>query len=84
MIIDISDTKTEGNLGCSDHTLVAFVVLMGIDEAKGKVGILNFRKAKFQLVKELVNRTPQSYFCYSLETPCFPPGNCPQGQLVEL
>ena len=54
----IDDVKTGGSLGCSDHALVEFAVLRDMGQAKSKVRTLNFRKAKFQLFKELVNRTP--------------------------
>ena len=62
----IGDVKIGGSVGCSDHTLGEFAVLRDMGQAKSKVRTLNFRKAKFQLFKELVNRTPL--------------GNCPQGQ----
>ena len=35
-----------------------FAVLRDMGQAKSKVRTLNFRKANFQLFKELVNRTP--------------------------
>ena len=54
----ISDIKTGGSLGCSDHALVEFTVLRDIGKATIKVRTLNFRKANFQLFKELVGRTP--------------------------
>jgi len=54
----ISDAKTGGSLGCSDHALVEFTVLRDMGQAKSKVWTLSFRKAKFQLVKELGNMTP--------------------------
>jgi len=54
----ISDIKTGGSLGCSDHTLVEFAGLRDKGQAKSKVRTLNFRKASFQLFKELVSRTP--------------------------
>jgi len=54
----ISDVKTGGSLGCSDHALVDFAVLRSMDQVKSKVRTLNFRKATFQLSKKLVNRTP--------------------------
>ena len=54
----IFDIMTGGSLGCSDHALVEFTVLRDMGQAENKVGTLNFRKAKFQLFKELVNRTP--------------------------
>ena len=54
----ISGVKTGGSLACSDRTLVEFTVLRDMGQAKSKVRTLNFRKANFQLFKELVNRTP--------------------------
>jgi len=54
----IGDVKTGGSLGYSDHTLVEFTVLRNIGKVRSIVRTLNFRKAKFQLFKELVNRTP--------------------------
>ena len=54
----IGDIKIGGSLGCSDRALVTFAVLRGMGQAKSKVRTLNFRKGKFQLFKELVNRTP--------------------------
>jgi len=54
----IGDIKTGGNLGCSDHTLVQFTVLRGMGKAKNIVRTPHFRKANFQIFKELVSRTP--------------------------
>ncbi|PKU45940.1 hypothetical protein llap_3743 [Limosa lapponica baueri] len=54
----IGDIKTGGSLGCSDHALVEFAVLTDMYQAKSKVRTLNFRKADFQLFKELVSRAP--------------------------
>jgi len=54
----ISDVKTGSSLGCSDHALVEFAVLGDMGRAKGEIRTMNFRKANFQLFKELVNRTP--------------------------
>ncbi|KAK4831467.1 hypothetical protein QYF61_017715 [Mycteria americana] len=54
----LSDIKIGGSLGCSNHALVEFAVLRDVGQAKSKVRTLNFRKANFQLSKELVNRTP--------------------------
>jgi len=54
----ISDIKIRSSLGCSDHALVEFTVLREKGHMKTKVRILNFRKASFQLFKELVNSTP--------------------------
>ncbi|KAK4813526.1 hypothetical protein QYF61_009252 [Mycteria americana] len=54
----IGDVKIGGSLSCSDHALVEFTVLRDMGQAKSKVWTLNFRKATFQLFKELLNRTP--------------------------
>jgi len=54
----IDDIKIGDSLGCNEHALVEFTVLRDTEQAKTKVRTLNFRKAKFQLFKELVNRTP--------------------------
>ena len=54
----ICDVKTGGSLSCNDHALVEFAVLRDVGQAKSKVRTLNFRKAKFWMFKDLVNRTP--------------------------
>jgi len=54
----IGDNKIGGSLGCSDHGLLECAVLRDVGQAKSKVMTLNLRKAKFQLFKELVSRTP--------------------------
>ena len=54
----IGDVKIGGSLGCSDDALVELAVVRDMAQAKSKVRTLNFRKAKCQLFKELVNRTP--------------------------
>jgi len=53
----IGDVKTGRSLGCSDHTLVEFTLLRDMGKARSIVRNLNFRKANFQLLKELVRRT---------------------------
>ncbi|KAK4818274.1 hypothetical protein QYF61_009992 [Mycteria americana] len=54
----IGDIRIGSSPGYSDHALVEFTVLRDMGQAKSKVRTLNFRKANFQLFKELVNRTP--------------------------
>jgi len=54
----ITDIKTEGSLGCSDYALVEFTLLRDTGKARSMVRTLSFRKANFQLFKELVRRTP--------------------------
>jgi len=53
----IGDMRNGGSLGCSVHAPVEFAVLRDMGEVKSKVRTLNFRKANFQLFKELVSRT---------------------------
>ena len=50
--------RTGGCLGCSDHTAVEITLLRAVEQAKSKTRKFNFRKAKFQLFKELVNNIP--------------------------
>ncbi|XP_014813222.1 PREDICTED: uncharacterized protein LOC106897227 [Calidris pugnax] len=50
----IRDIKIEGSLGCSDHALVQFTVLRSLKLTRSTVRTLNFKKANFQLFKELV------------------------------
>jgi len=54
----IGGIKTGSSLVCSNHALVEFTVLRNMGKVRSIVRTLNFRKAKFQLFKELVSRTP--------------------------
>ena len=54
----IGDIRIGGCLGCSDHVMVGFTSLKNIGQAKSKIRKLNFRKANFQLFRELVNKMP--------------------------
>ena len=51
------DVKIGGSLGSSDHAVMELAVLRDMGQAKSEVRTLNFRKASFQLLKELVSRT---------------------------
>jgi len=53
----VSDTLIGDSLGCSGHALVEFAVLRDIGQAKSKFRTLDFRKANFQIFKELVSRS---------------------------
>jgi len=57
----IGDVKPGGSLGCSDHALVEFRLLRDMGKVRSIVRTLSFRKANFQLFKELVNRTPEKW-----------------------
>jgi len=50
--------KMGGKLGCSDHALVEFVILRNAFLAKSRVRTLNFRRAKFHLLRELLDGIP--------------------------
>ena len=54
----IGGVKTGGTLSCNGHALVEFTVLRDTGKVRSIVRTLDFRKAKFQLFKELVSRTP--------------------------
>ena len=54
----IREVKTGGSLGCSDHALVEFVILKNVGLAKSRARTLCFRRAKFQLLKELLSGIP--------------------------
>lgn len=50
--------KIGGSLCCSDYALVEFTVLRDMGQAMIRVKPLNFRRANFQLFKELVDGIP--------------------------
>ena len=54
----ITEVKIEGSLSCSDHALVEFVILKNAGLAKSRARTLCFRRAKFQLLKELLRGIP--------------------------
>ena len=54
----ISDIRTGGCPGCSDHAIVEFMLQRDMRQPKSKIRALNCRKADFQLFRELVNKTP--------------------------
>ena len=54
----IGDMGIRGCLGCSDHAMVEFTLWRDMKQLKSKFRKLNFRKANFQLVGELVNKIP--------------------------
>ena len=54
----IGDISIGACLGCSDHAMVEFMLWRNMRQAKSNIRVLNFRKAKFQLFRKLVNKTP--------------------------
>jgi len=54
----IGDIRIRGCLGCSDHAMVESMHQRDMRQVKSKIRMLNFRKADFQLFRELVNKIP--------------------------
>ena len=54
----IGDIRFGHCLGCSDCAIVEFTLSSYMRQSKSKIRKLNFRKANFQLFRELVNKTP--------------------------
>ncbi|KAK4826285.1 hypothetical protein QYF61_007132 [Mycteria americana] len=54
----IENVKVKGSLGCSDHEMVEFRILMGGRRLKSKLTTLDFRRADFGLFKDLLGRVP--------------------------
>ena len=54
----IGDTRIGGCLGCSDHAMVELMLQRDMRQTKSKIRMVNFKKAKFQLFGEFINRTP--------------------------
>ena len=52
---NIDEFKTGGTLRCGNYAYVEFVILRNTGLAKSRAEILNFRRKKFQLFKELLN-----------------------------
>ena len=47
-----------GSLGCSDHEMVEFKILGGRSKVKSKIATLDFRRANFDLFRELLGAIP--------------------------
>ena len=54
----ITEVKIAGRLGCSDRALVEFVIWRNAGLAKSRARTLNFRRAKFCLLEELLGGIP--------------------------
>lgn len=66
----IREIRIGGSMGCSDHTLIIFMISRGKDWVKNKVKTFNFKKANFHLSKEMVNTIPWEgcFTCLSTRT----------------
>ena len=54
----IRGVKTGGSLSCINHALMEFVILKNAGLAKSRARTLCFRRANFQLLKELLSGIP--------------------------
>ncbi|GAB0208404.1 hypothetical protein GRJ2_003306100 [Grus japonensis] len=54
----VGDVKVGGSLGCSDHEMVEFRILHGRSRAVSRITTLDFRRANFGLLKDLLGRIP--------------------------
>ncbi|XP_048787424.1 uncharacterized protein LOC125686903 [Lagopus muta] len=50
----VREVKVRGSLGCSDHEMVEFKILSGRSKAKSRIAILDFRRANFDLFRDLL------------------------------
>ena len=54
----VGSGKVEGHLGCSDHEMLEFKTLRGGSRAKSRTATLDFRRANFDLFRDLIGRIP--------------------------
>jgi len=54
----VDHVKAGGSLGCSDHEMVEFRILRGGSRAISRITTLDFRRANFELFKDLLGEIP--------------------------
>ncbi|GAB0204391.1 hypothetical protein GRJ2_002904700 [Grus japonensis] len=54
----VGDVTLKGGLGCSDHKMVEFRILRAARRVCSKLTTLNFRRADFDLFRDLLGRIP--------------------------
>ncbi|GAB0209619.1 hypothetical protein GRJ2_003427600 [Grus japonensis] len=54
----VGDVKLKGSLSCSDHEMVEFKILRAVRRAHSKLTTLDFRRADFGLLRDLLGRIP--------------------------
>ena len=54
----VGDVKFGGSLGCSSHEMVEFRILYGRSKATSRITTLDFRRANFNLFKDLPGGIP--------------------------
>ena len=52
----VGNVKLKGSLGCSDHKMVELKILRASKRACGKLATLDFRRADFDLFRELFDK----------------------------
>jgi len=54
----VGNVKVKGSLGCSNHEMVAFKILRAARRVCSKLATLDFRRADFGLLRDLLGRVP--------------------------
>ncbi|GAB0206479.1 highly reducing polyketide synthase PKS6 [Grus japonensis] len=54
----VGDVKLKGSIGCSDHEMVEIKILRAARRAHSKLTTLDFRRAGFDLFRDLLGRVP--------------------------
>ena len=54
----MGNVKLRGSLGCSDHEIVEFKMLRAARRVHSKLTTLDFRRADFDLFRDLLSRVP--------------------------
>ncbi|GAB0206713.1 hypothetical protein GRJ2_003136900 [Grus japonensis] len=54
----VGDVKLKGSLGCRDHEMVEFKILRAARRVRSKLTALDFRRADFGLLRDLLGRIP--------------------------
>jgi len=54
----VEDVKVGGRLGCSDHEMVEFRILLGGSRAISRIKTLDFRRANFCPLQGATGRNP--------------------------
>ncbi|PKU45091.1 glycerol kinase [Limosa lapponica baueri] len=54
----VANVKLKGSLCCSDHEMVELKILRAMRKVHSKLAILDFRRAYFGLLRDLLGRLP--------------------------
>jgi len=52
----VGNVKVKGSIGCSDHKMVEFKILRAARRVRSKLATLDFRRADFGLLRDLLGR----------------------------